>query len=292
LKLPKDYKPNSTLVLNVIGTSNAGDTKSISLNEGECVKINTGAYVPESANAVIQIEDTIALEKNTIGEDTQIKIDNSNIKIEQDIRAIGSDIALDEIIIRDKSFIGPAQIGCCATVGALKLKVFKKPIVGILSTGNELLDPSTETLEHGKIRDSNKSLLNFACKQKGIDQVIDLGVANDNPDSVMEKFKDGLEKADLIISTGGVSMSDKDMVKDVLVKDLNCSLHFARLNMKPGKPTTFMTVEYKGKKKLLFCLPGNPVSAIVTFNLLVVPSLRRLMGYENPNHTRITVQVC
>lgn len=81
------------------------------------------------------------------------------------------------------------------------------------------------------------------------------------------------------------------MVKDVLVKDLNCSLHFARLNMKPGKPTTFMTVEYKGRKKLLFCLPGNPVSAIVTFNLLVVPSLKNLMGYENPHHTRVNVKV-
>lgn len=197
------------LSLNVIGTSNAGDTKNLKLKEGECVKINTGAYVPESADAVIQIEDTISLEKNTLGEDTKIKIENSNIKTGQDIRAIGSDIAADEIIVKEKSLIGPAQIGCCATVGALKLKVFKKPIVGILSTGNELMDPTTENLEEGKIRDSNKSLLYFACKQLGIEQVIDLGVANDNSDSVLGKFKDGIEKADIIISTGGVSMSDK-----------------------------------------------------------------------------------
>lgn len=209
LKLPKDYKPNSALILKVIGTSNAGDTRNLNLYEGECVKINTGAYVPESADAVIQIEDTISLEKNTLGEDTQIKVDNSNIKLGQDIRPIGSDIAVDEVIVRNKSYIGPAQIGCCATVGALKLTVFKKPIVGILSTGNELMDPSTECLEQGKIRDSNKSLLHFACKQMGIDQIIDLGVANDNPDSVLERFKYGLETADVIISTGGVSMSDK-----------------------------------------------------------------------------------
>jgi len=291
LKLPADYKLNTDLLLKVVGTSNAGDTVNLRLHEGECVKINTGAFVPSNADAVIQIEDTVSTSKNDLGEDTGIKISNSNIVTGQDIREIGSDIAVGEIVVKKSTEIVAAQIGICATVGVLNLKVFKKPIVGVISTGNELVSPSTETLCEGKIRDSNKSLLVNACKQIGIQNVIDAGIAQDNSDSVLQTFKAAIEKSDVIISTGGVSMGDKDLVKDVLVKDLKCELHFARLNMKPGKPTTFATVNYNGKKKLLFCLPGNPVSAIVTFNLLVVPSLKKLMGYENPNHTRIHVKM-
>lgn len=196
-------------MLKVVGTSNAGDTVNLHLNEGECVKINTGAFVPSNADAVIQIEDTVSTSKNDLGEDTSIKISNSNITNGQDIRDIGSDIAVGEIVVRKNTEINAAQIGICATVGVLNLKVFKKPIVGIISTGNELVSPSTELLCEGKIRDSNKSLLLNACKQIGIQSVIDAGIANDNADSVLKTFKEAIEKADVIISTGGVSMGDK-----------------------------------------------------------------------------------
>ena len=202
-------------MLKVVGTSNAGDTVNLRLNEGECVKINTGAFVPSNADAVIQIEDTVSTGKNDLGEDTGIKISNSNIAVGQDIREIGSDIAVGEIVVKKSTEIVAAQIGICATVGVLNLNVFKKPIVGIISTGNELVSPSTETLCEGKIRDSNKSLLINACKQIGIQNVVDAGIAQDNSDSVLETFKAAIEKSDVIISTGGVSMGDKVRLKNV-----------------------------------------------------------------------------
>lgn len=212
------------------------------------------------------------------------------MKLGQDIRPVGFDIKSGECVLRKGSIIKAPQIGICATVGALKLKVYTIPIVGLISTGNELKKPDESSLNKGQIRDSNKSLLSSALKSFGICDIFDLGIATDEPDSVYQIFKNAMEKSDVIISTGGVSMGDKDLVKDVLIKDFNCEIHFARLNMKPGKPTTFASCLYNGKRKLLFCLPGNPVSAIVTFNLLVVPCLKKMIGHKNVFHTEIKVK--
>lgn len=175
----------------------------------------------------------------------------------QDIRPIGFDIKIGEFVVKERSIIRSPQIGICATVGALNLKVFKTPSVALVSTGNELQKPNEATLAKGQIRDSNKSLLRSALASYGIREVKDAGIATDEPDSVFSVFKSAMNEADIVISTGGVSMGDKDLVKDVLIKDFDCSIHFARLNMKPGKPTTFATCTYNGKKKFLFCLPGK-----------------------------------
>ena len=255
---------------NVIGSSNAGDELvSVDLKEGDCVKINTGGPVPLKADAVIQIEDTIPLEKNDLNQDVKIEIVGTsgcggssgaesseiNIKIGQDIRPIGFDIQIGEEVVRERTIVKAPQVGICATVGATTLKVFKLPSVGLISTGNELVSPDAQ-LKSGQIRDSNKSLLHAALKSFGIEKIFDAGTANDDVKSVLNVFKNALENSDVVISTGGVSMGDKDLVKDVLERDLNCKIHFARMNMKPGKPTTFATCEMNGKRKLLFCLPG------------------------------------
>ncbi len=235
VKLPANYEKDDNLVLNVVGSSNAGDCFNIALDKGQCIKINTGAYVPPSADAVIQIEDTLSLQRNLIGEDTQILVPGSNVRLGQDIRPVGFDIKTGETVVLKHSQVNAAQLGICATVGALKIKVYKQPIVSLISTGNELLPPDCKELDAGRIRDSNKSLLYGACKQFGIEKIVDGGIATDNADSVLKTFKNALDVADVVISTGGVSMGDKDLVKDVLLKDLNCSIHFGRLNMKPGK---------------------------------------------------------
>lgn len=291
----KDYLsnkiPNAKFVFEVIGFSNAGDNiVNIDLQEGQCVKINTGAPVPLRCDLVIQIEDTKSIEKDENNRDKKIEIvstsgcggsDHSHkisLKIGQDIRPIGFDIKKGEVVVKKGSILKAAQIGICATVGALHLNVFKQPIVGLVSTGNELVDPAGSELNPGKIRDSNKSLLRCAIKDLGIDEIVDAGIANDNADEVLRVFRNALENSDVVISTGGVSMGDKvpfflltnkskdnlrflilykDLVKDVLEKDLKCTIHFARMNMKPGKPTTFATCEFKGKKKLIFALPGT-----------------------------------
>ena len=275
----------------VIGASNAGDELiTVDLKEGECVKINTGAPVPLKSDAVIQIEDTVSLEKNSSGHDTKIEIvgtsgcggggesNEIDIKLGQDIRPIGFDIQVGEEVVRERTSIKAPQIGICATVGAVKLKVFKLPSVCLVSTGNELKSPEA-SLASGQIRDSNKSLLHASLRTLGIESIHDAGIANDDVTGVMSVFKDALEHSDVVISTGGVSMGDKDLVKDVLEKNLCCKIHFARMNMKPGKPTTFATCDMNGKRKLLFCLPGNFKRMVVCMPKLIFFLLQKL------NHT-------
>jgi gephyrin len=200
-------------VFEVVGAANAGDELiNFHLNEGQCVKINTGAPVPLKSDAVIQIEDTVSLAKDVNGIDTQIEVLTrtvGSIKLGQDIRPIGFDIKPGECVIRKNTIISAPQIGICATVGALELEVYKVPTVALISTGNELVGPDKVSLKGGQIRDSNKALLYSALKSFGILNVIDAGVARDEPNSVLEVFRNGAEKADVIISTGGVSMGDK-----------------------------------------------------------------------------------
>jgi gephyrin len=209
-------------LFDVIGVSNAGDELiDVDLKEGQCVKINTGAAVPLKANAVIQIEDTISLQKDENGQDTKIEIvgtsgcggsSNStsvDLQVGQDIRPIGFDIKIGEVVVREKTLIRAAQIGICATVGALFLKVYQQPIVGLVSTGNELKTPNETVLKSGQIRDSNKYLLQAALKELGIEKVFDAGIAKDDANSVLNVFKHAMKHSDVIISTGGVSMGDK-----------------------------------------------------------------------------------
>lgn len=222
----KNYLSNkieaAEFVFEVIGSSNAGDSiVNIDLGEGQCVKVNTGAPVPIKCDLVIQIEDTKSIEKDENNRDKRIEIvstsgcggvDHSHkisLKIGQDIRPIGFDIKRGEVVVKKGSILKAAQIGICATVGALNLKVFKQPVVGLVSTGNELVNPQGPRLDSGKIRDSNKSLLLCAIRNLGIDEIVDAGIASDNVDEVLRVFTKALENSDVVISTGGVSMGDK-----------------------------------------------------------------------------------
>ncbi len=208
----------------VIGASNAGDEiLNIDLKEGECVKINTGAPVPLKADAVIQIEDTVSLGKDEhTGRDTRIEMVKTsgcgggpsgsgggvNIRLGQDIRPVGSDIAVGECVVNANMLVGAAQIGICATVGALNIQCFRQPRVALVSTGNELVRPDDVT-SVGKIRDSNKALLTAALRSNGLVDIYDAGIATDDPNSVLQVFKTALDNSDVVISTGGVSMGDK-----------------------------------------------------------------------------------
>ena len=201
-------------VFDVVGSSDAGDELiHFDLKENECVKINTGAPVPLKADAVIQIEDTISLEKNQYGQDTKIEIvgtsscgggeaNEIDIKLGQDIRPIGFDIKIGEEVVRERAVIKAPQIGICATVGATKIKVFKLPVVSLVSTGNELRQADDSGLKSGQIRDSNKPLLHAALKSLGVEKIFDAGIANDNSDSVYRVFKNALDNSDVVISTG------------------------------------------------------------------------------------------
>lgn len=219
---------NTKFLFDVIGASNAGDdTLNINLKEGQCVKINTGAPVPLKCDLVVQIEDTVSVEKDEVNRDKKIEIVSTSgcggtgadsakisLKVGQDIRPVGFDIKKGEVVVKKGSVLKAAQIGICATVGALNLKVYKQPIVGLVSTGNELIDPKDVELNSGKIRDSNKSLLYCAMKNLGIDKIFDAGIASDNVHQVLKVFTNAMENSDVVISTGGVSMGDKVQQED------------------------------------------------------------------------------
>ncbi|KAJ8922790.1 hypothetical protein NQ315_007825 [Exocentrus adspersus] len=262
----------------------AGDTPcQEELKEGEVIRISTGAAIPAGADAVVQVEDTTLVEKSQDGaEELKIQI-NVEPKAGQDIREIGSDISAGELVLQMYNRVTPAYVGVLAMLGKTRVKVFKRASIGILSTGNELKAPN-EDLKPGQIRDSNKVTLINLLKKYSYESN-DCGVARDDPDSVKTVLEKALSSNDVVITTGGVSMGEYDIVKQVLEKDFGAIIHFARINMKPGKPTTFATLAYKGCHKIFFGLPGNPVSCCVTSLLFVIPVLKymeRSKIYEFP----------
>ncbi|XP_031549528.1 gephyrin-like [Actinia tenebrosa] len=165
---------------------------------------------------------------------TEVKVKIlSTPKVGQDIRPIGFDISSGELVLSKGEVLGPAELGLLATVGVTQVSVFKKPKVAILSTGNEIVQP-TGSPKAGQIRDSNKTTLTAAVKKEGFD-VIDLGIARDNPESLEATLTKGLSEADVVISSGGVSMGEKDLLKPVLEDKLGATIHFGRVFMKPGR---------------------------------------------------------
>lgn len=273
----------------VAGGSSAGDEPGGKVVPGHCVRINTGAPVPEGADAVVQVEDTLLVRSAEEGtKELEIKIMKAPT-VGQDIRKIGSDIGMGEKVLSQGQKLGPSELGILATVGVTKVKSFKPPVIGVMSTGNELLEPG-ETLIPGKIRDSNRTTLLAQLRDYGF-SCLDLGIAKDTPDALLNLLRKALDKADVIVTSGGVSMGEKDLLRHVLEKDLRAKIHFGRVFMKPGKPTTFATMEYNGKRKLFFGLPGNPVSAIVTCNLYVIPAVNKMAGNPNPSRTVIKAKV-
>ncbi|KAK9511717.1 hypothetical protein O3M35_000325 [Rhynocoris fuscipes] len=265
----------------------AGDEDDSTVLEADtCVRVNTGSMVPSSADAVVQVEDT---DLNASEGNQELSI-NVLVRVTpgQDIREVGSDIAKGETVLQEGDLITSTEMGLLATVGVSKVSVYRLPSVAVLSTGNELLQPD-QPLKKGMVRDSNKTTLLSLLQENGF-TAHDMGVAKDEPTCLMNSLKKSMSNCDVVITTGSVSMGDKDYLKPVLQQDFSAKIHFGRVNMKPGKPTTFATCNFEGRKKLLFCLPGNPVSASVTFHLYVLPALRAISGFEKPFHTEITAR--
>ncbi|KAK7079432.1 hypothetical protein SK128_007137 [Halocaridina rubra] len=274
----------------VSGSSTAGCKPELySVVSGECTRINTGAPVPPGADAVVQVEDTNLLVED---DDGRVELEIEILKapfVGQDIRPTGCDIAAGQTILTTGTLLGASEIGLLATVGVTEVLVVSKPTVAILSTGNELQDPN-EPLRVGYIRDSNKTTLIALLKQHDF-PVIDAGIAKDDPTSLLKSLKSALAQADVLVTTGGVSMGDRDLLRPVLVSDFQAEIHFAQVFMKPGKPTTFATCIYSGQKKLILGLPGNPVSAVVTSNLYLLPLCRKMSGRANYMYTCIRAKL-
>ncbi|XP_076680518.1 molybdenum cofactor synthesis protein cinnamon [Andrena cerasifolii] len=259
----------------VLSGIKAGETATaIRLQPGTCVRVNTGAPVPDDATAVVQVENTRLLQgtaDNT--EEKEIEI-MTEIKCGQDIRPIGCDIKEGELILKSGTRLGAVELGLISACGYKEVHVTGLPKVGVLSTGDELQCSGT-ALRPGRVYDSNKVTLLSILKENGFD-ALDMGIASDDEITMVQKIKAALKQADVLITSGSVSMGDRDMLKPILQHHFNATIHFGRLNMKPGKPTTFATCAFEGRNKYLLCLPGNPVSATVTMHLFALPLLRLL----------------
>ncbi|XP_012542234.1 gephyrin [Monomorium pharaonis] len=269
--LASDGKGKRKVLRNVI----AGTAPTfIPIKRGTCVRVNTGAPVPDEATAVVQVEDTKLVSKSVDNkEEIEIEI-LTEPKEGQDIRPIGSDIKNGSLVLNSYTNIGPAEMGLLVACGCRIVTVTKHPIIGILSTGDELQEAG-EPLRSGQIYDSNRVTLITLLKQNGFN-ALDFGIAVDNTEKMIDKIKKALEEVDVLVTTGSVSMGERDLLKPILEIYFKATIHFGRVNMKPGKPTTFATCTFLGKKKYFLCLPGNPVSATVTAHLFLLPLVNEM----------------
>lgn len=254
------------------------------VKSGQITRITTGAPLPPGADSVVMVEDTKLVSVTDDGkEEKEVEI-LLEPKKNDNIREVGSDVAIGALIMSQGERITGTggEIGILASSGLQNIPVFKKPVIGVLSTGDELIDPSnSRPLKTGEIRDTNRISLLTAARTWNY-PVLDLGIAKDQSSSLIKTLRDALLQCDVIVTTGGVSMGELDLLKPTIERELNGTIHFGRVAMKPGKPTTFATVPTSSgdKDKAIFALPGNPASALVTFHLFVLPYLRHFSGYS------------
>lgn len=247
----------------------------ISVHPGTAVRIMTGAPIPAGCDAIVPIE-------NTESDEGTVTIKQA-VQIGDYIRSRGSDIAVDEVMIPAGTILRPAEINLLAAFSRLKVPVFRRPQVAILSTGDELVAPG-ETPAAGQIIDSNAWSLAAAVKEIGaIPQL--LGIAQDNHESLREKIIQGLE-SDVLITSAGVSTGDRDLVREIL-EEAGIKRLFWKVAIKPGGPTAF---GLNGKNPV-FSLPGNPVSSMIGFEELVRPALLKMIGHSEVLRPLIKVKV-
>ncbi|PWN51198.1 hypothetical protein IE53DRAFT_328863 [Violaceomyces palustris] len=284
--------------------TSATDKQSIDLlKEGEVFRINTGQGLPEGTDAVVMVEDTELLECHeeyvsesqiTVPEEKKIRI-LAQVEVGENVRPKASDVQKGSFVLRRGTLLSPlgGEIGTLAFVGRTEVRVFKKPKVAILSTGNELVDVQSRSKAQSEawgftVYDANRPGLAAAVEGLGF-QVIDLGIVGDDDGATEAALQKGLSEADVVITTGGTSMGESDLLKPLIERKLGGDIHFGRVAMKPGKPTTFASVRRPSPSssesgtdstRLLFALPGNPASALVCFYVFVLPALRKMSGLQ------------
>ena len=260
----------------IVGRQTAGYVDEIDVNLGTAAWITTGSPVPGGANAVVPVEATELADEHVI-------IHQDQIEAGANIRPVGIDLAKGASILRAGDMLGPAEMGLLAAVGVDPVSVVQRPRVSVLSTGNELVEPS-ETPGPGQIRDSNRFSLIAALQEAGAEVVWD-GRGADDLDDLRMSLIARVAASDVVITSGGVSMGDLDLVKPLLSE--LADVHFRRVFMKPGKPFNFAT----SGDTLVFSLPGNPVSALVSFEVFLRPALRGMLGANEVDRPRVRVQI-
>ncbi|MCK4534573.1 MAG: molybdopterin molybdotransferase MoeA [Syntrophobacterales bacterium] len=256
----------SPVALNIIEDIPAGYTPQKTVGPGEAARIMTGAPVPDGADAVVMVEETMS-----DGNSVQVYADAAR---GQNIRYAGEDVREGDLVIRAGTLLRPAETGMLSALGRSFVKVYQKPLVVLIATGDELVDIDGIVASPEKIVSSNSySLAAQVMECGGIP--LQLGIAKDNVDDLTEKFRDAM-RADIIVSSAGVSVGDYDFVKDVM-KDMGIGIEFWQVAQRPGKPMTFGAREGKP----VFGLPGNPVSSMIAFEQYVRPAILKMTGHEN-----------
>jgi molybdenum cofactor synthesis domain-containing protein len=269
---------DAPVVLAVAGRILAGHVPDLAVAPGVAVRIMTGAAVPRGADAVVPIEvaqpvDDGGGEEAPPGGRTDRVAVGAPAGAGDHVRRPGSDVASGDIVLRAGSVLGPARLGVLAQLGVESVLVYPRPRVGVLSTGDELVEGSTP-LRPGQLRDSNRPALLASVAVAGSEPV-DLGLVPDDADAIAAGLRRGAATCDVIVTSGGVSVGDVDLVKVVL--DTLGEVRWVQIAMKPAKPFAYGEVD----GVVVLGLPGNPVSSLVSFELLARPLLRRLAGHPD-----------
>jgi molybdopterin molybdotransferase len=262
-------------IFRVVDEALAGRPATKSVGEGEAIKIFTGGVIPDGTDAVVMVE-------NTSGWGVEFELKKA-AEPGQNLRESGADVREGELILRAGAEVGAPEIALAATQGYGKLSVFRRPKVVVLSTGTELVEPGSRELSPGEIFDSNSFALLAQAEEAGAD-ARRVGALSDDEGVLRAAMEEALYTADVVVTSGGVSVGEKDLVKGTLL-DLGVEQIFWGIKLKPGKPVFFGARE----DVRFFGLPGNPVSAMVCFELFVRPALMRMTGREDKHRPRIEV---
>lgn len=271
-----DLPDNGTVTLEVIGSSFAGTPFDGVMQRGQSVRIMTGAKIPDGA-------DTVIMQEKATREDEQVTFSSEdNHTPGENVRMAGEDMRTGETVLHPGQRLGAAELGMIASLGYGEVQVKKRIRVAFFSTGDELCSAG-EPLGDGQIYDSNRYTVFSMLRELGV-ELIDLGIIRDERELIEQAFQDAAAQADVVITSGGVSVGEADFVKETL--DRLGEVNFWRIAMKPGKPLAFG----KLNNAWFFGLPGNPVSAMVTFLQFVRPALNHLAGKERAAPFRIPLR--
>lgn len=259
---------NAPVTLKMAGTIAAGAAPNVEVGHGEAVRIMTGAPMPPGADAVVMVELTsMSPDESTVDVAEPVPVGNH-------IRPMGDDVTPGQIVFEAGTPLRPAHLGVCTSIGIYEVPVHPRPRVGVISTGDELVD-GPRPLGVGQIHDSNRHTLLALVRGMGAIGV-DLGLVADDEDLIRTAMVDAAATCDAVITSGGVSMGDFDYVKKVLTEIGD--MRWMQVAIKPAKPLAFGTVSGTP----IFGLPGNPVSSMVSFELFARPGIRKMMGYAEP----------
>ncbi|MDH5184462.1 MAG: molybdopterin molybdotransferase MoeA [Gammaproteobacteria bacterium] len=273
--LASDIPTSGNATLQLIGSALAGHPFLGEVAAGQCVRITTGAMLPHGCDTVV-IQEHVELDGDKL-------IITAGTALGANVRQAGEDLSVGSVVYSPGHKLGPADIGVLASLGVPEVRVKRRVRVAFFSTGDELRSLG-ETLADGEIYDSNRYTLYSMLAKMGC-EIIDMGVITDSPDAIRRAFSEASEIADMVLTSGGVSVGDADYVKMVL--DELGEVQFWKINMKPGRPLAYGKVGNTS----FFGLPGNPVAVMVTFYQFVRPAIRTMQGEANVEELSLTAKL-